>query len=84
MKIVKIYTTEVCPNCKALKEIISSQEVRYDEINMATPEALTELRMNDVFTTSAPVLQIGDVFLTVNDLFEGDEIKKESILESLK
>lgn len=42
---------------------------------MATPEALTELRVNGVFTLAAPVLQADDKFYTVDDLFDGDNIK---------
>jgi hypothetical protein len=42
---------------------------------MSTPEALTELRVNGVFTLAAPVLQADDKFYTVDDLFDGDNIK---------
>ncbi len=42
---------------------------------MATPEALTELRVSGVFTLTAPVLQVGEEFFTVEDLFEGDNLK---------
>jgi len=39
---------------------------------MSTPEALTELRINGVFTLSAPVLQADDKFYTVEELFSGE------------
>jgi hypothetical protein len=42
---------------------------------MATPEALTELRINGVFSLAAPVLQAGERFYTVQDLFEGEKLK---------
>jgi hypothetical protein len=54
---------------------------------MATPAALTELRMNGVFTMMAPVLQIGNKFHTYNDLFTQDRIdqnKMESLLKEGK
>jgi hypothetical protein len=41
-------------------------------MDMSTPEALTELRINGVFTLSAPVLQAGEDFYTVDELFSGD------------
>jgi len=43
--------------------------VPYKEVDMSTPAALAELRANGVFTTSAPVLKIGEKFLTSKDLF---------------
>ena len=67
---VKVYTTERCPRCKQLKGLLKSHEIAYEEVDMATPEALTELRMRDVFTISAPVLQIDDSVLTSKDLFD--------------
>ena len=41
---------------------------------MSTPEALTELRINGVFTLSAPVLQVEENFYTVEDLFTGETL----------
>jgi hypothetical protein len=49
---------------------------------MATPAALTELRMNGVFTMSAPVLQVGSRFFTTKELFNQEKID-QSRLESL-
>ena len=46
---------------------------------MATPAALTELRMNGVFTMAAPVLQIGNKFHTYNELFTQDRINQDKI-----
>ena len=46
---------------------------------MSTPEALTELRFNGVFTVTAPVLQINDTFLTYNELFHGEEVNSEKL-----
>jgi len=46
---------------------------------MSTPAALTELRANGVFTMMAPVLQVGDSFLTLEEMFDGDMIRKDVI-----
>ncbi len=51
---------------------------------MATPAALTELRMNGVFTMSAPVLQIGNRFYTVSDLFSQNRIDQGKLETLLK
>lgn len=50
---------------------------------MGTAEALTELRVNGVFTTSAPVLQVEDKFLKTDDLFDGSEVNKDSLSKFL-
>ncbi|MDK2833597.1 MAG: hypothetical protein PWR29_1436 [Methanolobus sp.] len=46
---------------------------------MSTPEALTELKFNGVFTMTAPVLQINDEFLTHKDLFKGPDVNLEAL-----
>ena len=81
---VKVYTTEKCPRCKQLKSLLKSHEIVYEEADMATPEALTELRMRDVFTISAPVLQIGDSFLTSKDLFDENGSIFDKVLDLLR
>jgi glutaredoxin len=71
----KIYSTKACSKCEQLKKALKSAGLQFDEIDMATPEALTELRINGVFTLSAPVLQLDERFYTIDDLFEGDQLK---------
>ncbi|MHC1635545.1 MAG: glutaredoxin family protein [Candidatus Methanospirareceae archaeon] len=78
---IKVYSTKNCPNCIKLKKFLQEEGVAYEEVDMGTAEALTELRMGGVFTLTAPVLQIGSVFLTYNDLFNGEQLKKERIKE---
>jgi len=75
-----VYTTERCPKCNKLKKFLEANSVLFEVAEMATPEALTELRFNGVFTMTAPVLQINDTFLTHEDLFRGEEVNSEQIL----
>jgi glutaredoxin len=84
---ILIYSTRNCPNCRVLKQFLVSKKVPFDEVDMATPAALTELRMNGVFTMAAPVLQIGNKFHTYSELFTQDRINHnmlESILSNAK
>jgi hypothetical protein len=48
--------------------------ISFENLDMTTPEALTELRINGVFTLSAPVLQVEDEFYTVEQLFGGETL----------
>ncbi len=82
MQGILIYSTKNCPNCRVLKQFLENKNVRFTEVDMATPAALTELRMNGVFTMAAPVLQIGNKFHTYNDLFTQERINQDK-LESL-
>ena len=81
MAIIKVFTTEICPNCKIVKEFLAAEGEAYKEVNITTAEALTELRMQGVFTLVTPVVQVGSTFLAGNDLFNGDELRKERIKE---
>lgn len=58
MQKISVYSTKLCPNCKMLKQLLGQENIQYKDIDMATPIGLTELRINSVFTMSAPVLQI--------------------------
>jgi glutaredoxin len=71
----RVYSTSTCPKCEQLKKALAEAKIGYDNMDMASPEALTELRVNGVFTLSAPVLQVEDRFYTVEDLFDGDRMK---------
>ncbi len=82
MQGILIYSTKNCPNCRVLKQFLENRSINFTEVDMATPAALTELRMNGVFTMAAPVLQIGNKFHIYNELFTQDRIN-ESKLESL-
>ncbi|HID19804.1 MAG TPA: glutaredoxin family protein [Methanophagales archaeon] len=81
---IRVYTTKICPNCKIVKEFLAAEGEEYKEVDITTVEALTELRMNGVFTLITPVVQIGSEFLTYNDLFNGDALRKEKINELIK
>jgi glutaredoxin len=85
MQEIHLYSTTNCPNCRVLKQFFETKNIQYKEIDMATPAALTELRMNGVFTMSAPVLQIGSSFFTTKELFSQEKIDRnrlESLLKS--
>ncbi len=77
---VVIYTTKTCPKCEQLKKVLSSKGVSFATADMSTPQALTELKFNGVFTMTAPVLQIGDEFLTHKELFNGPEVNLEALV----
>ena len=77
-----VYTTKICPNCKTLKQILKESGIVFAETDMTTPAALTELAMNNVFTMSAPVLQVQDNFYTVDDIMDGDSVDRQKV-ESL-
>jgi glutaredoxin len=70
-----VYSTKACPKCEQLKKVLKGWGAQFETIDMATPEALTELRINGVFTLAAPVLQADDKFYTIDDLFDGELIK---------
>ena len=75
-----VYTTERCPKCNKLKKFLEANSVPFEVADMSTPEALTELRFNGVFTVTAPVLQINSEFHTHEELFLGEEVNSEKIL----
>jgi len=78
-----VYSTPTCPRCEQLKAALKKAGLSFSSQDMSTPQALTELRVNGVFTLMAPVLQADESFYTVEDLFEGDSLRDlSSILKS--
>ena len=57
-----IYSTKLCSNCKALKQLLEKENVQYKNINMTT-------------TMSAPVLQIDSKFYTTQDIIDQYKVK---------
>ncbi len=82
MRNIQVYSTSNCPNCRVLKQLLERMNVQYKEVDMATPAALTELRMNGVFTMAAPVLQVDNKFYTYGELFSQERLDN-SRLDSL-
>ncbi|NMC09357.1 MAG: NrdH-redoxin [Methanothrix sp.] len=71
----RVYSTHSCPKCEKLKKELTQAGISFENMDMSTPEALTELRVNGVFTLSAPVLQVEEKFYTVEELFTGESLK---------
>ncbi|MCX6669682.1 MAG: NrdH-redoxin [Methanothrix sp.] len=70
----RVYSTNSCPKCEQLKKALAKAGISFENLDMTTPEALTELRISGVFTLSAPVLQVEEKFYTVEDLFEEERL----------
>lgn len=68
MSNIRVYSKKNCVNCDALKNLLDKKSIIYNTVRIDTPEALTELRVNGVFTMSAPVLQIDNKFFTMEDM----------------
>jgi glutaredoxin len=80
---VTVYTLEDCPHCEMLKEYLQENNIAYREEDMGSAGPLTELRLHGVFVREAPVLRIGDTFLTSTDLFTREDIKKDALASIL-
>ena len=75
-----IYTLEFCPNCDTLKHFMKEKAVPFQERDLSTAESLTELRINGVFVSEAPVLQRDTRFLTSAEMFSQGAIREEQVI----
>jgi glutaredoxin len=83
MQKIIVYTTKTCPKCEQVKKELTKRGISFDTADMSTPEALTELKFNGVFTMTAPVLQINDTFLTHKEIFKGPDVNMNAIVPLL-
>ena len=74
-----VYTLEHCPNCDLLKGYLKKSGRTFLERDLSTAESLTELRLNGVFVSEAPVLQKSDDFYTSADLFPAGKLDGEHL-----
>lgn len=70
-----------CPNCEILEKLLEINDIGFASINIATPEALTELAFRDsCFPKFTPVLQRGDgVFYKQLWKIHGEELDIDMI-----
>ena len=76
---VIVYRLEFCPNCELLKAYLNERGAEYAEEDMSSAAALTELRVNGVFASEAPVLRKGETFLTSAELFAGGAVNRAAV-----
>ena len=81
---ILVYSKKDCPNCEMLKQLLKKENIQHKVVNIFTPEAMTELAMNDVITRSAPVLQIDNKFYTTRELCKNDIIDQNLVKEIIK
>ncbi|HIH70384.1 glutaredoxin family protein [Methermicoccus shengliensis] len=81
---VKVYTTSVCPRCRALKRFLSEMGVEFTEESLEQPETVAELRINGVFVMEAPVLQVDDTYYTPEELFEDEVLNEQLVRRALQ
>ncbi|MBP2132515.1 glutaredoxin [Methanomicrobium sp. W14] len=74
---IVVYSLENCPNCEMLKSFLKENGFLYEELDLADPANMTELRLNNVFVREAPVLQVNDKFLTSQELFDNGSVRDE-------
>jgi hypothetical protein len=79
-----VYTLEFCPNCDTLKHYLRQKAMPFQERDLSTAESLTELRINGIFVTEAPVLQQAARFLTSADMFAAGALQEEKVLHFLE
>jgi len=74
-----VYSLEDCSQCEALKSFLRREGYSFTEEDMGSAAALTDLRMNGIFTMEAPVLRKGERFLTTDDLFTAGKLREDII-----
>lgn len=68
-----IFSVDNCPKCEQLKSAIPEGD--YQIKDMSKPEVLADLRCNEIFTMSAPILQVNDQFYTIRELFKNNDLQ---------
>lgn len=81
MTIVIYVKMKGCSICKALENFLKKENLPFKTVDIETAIAFTELTINDVFTTMAPVLQVDNNFYKANTFsngitFQPDKVRK--------
>jgi methionine-S-sulfoxide reductase len=62
-KRVKVFATPGCTGCRAVKELLKSKNVEFEEIDMAADENARNFVIEKTGHISSPIVQIGDEFI---------------------
>jgi glutaredoxin len=84
VSIVIVYSAPLCGHCMKLKEFLQLNDIRFEEKDIRTAESLTDFRVNGCFSIGAPVLRIGDQFLSDKQLFEGEDLQENVLMQILE
>jgi hypothetical protein len=84
-----VYSREKNPQCEELKEVLDEGGVRYHEVDIRNPEAITELRKNGCYALEPPVLQVvhasrSHQLLTNDDLFWDGRLIREAVMDVMQ
>jgi len=84
-----VYSSEKHPQCEELKDVLDEGGIHYHEVDIRTPEAVTELRRNGCFALEPPVLRIvhaskSGMLLNNDDLFWDGRLVREAVFDVLQ
>ena len=84
-----IYSSKNHQQSEELKGALREQGIKYKEINIQNPEAITTLRNNGCLSMEPPVIQViyGQMkmnFFTNDDLFRDGKLVREAVVDLVK
>jgi len=82
--ILKVYTTQICPKCRRLKNFLFDKGIEFEVMDMEDANTMTELFSHGVYTFNAPVLQIENAFLLTETMFNGVDLREDFIMKTIK
>jgi glutaredoxin len=80
--IVTVYSLPDCPKCDELKAYLNNRKIEYKALWFNT-EVQTDFIMMNMFG-NPPILTVRDKIKPSEELFEGDALKKELLMEIMK
>jgi|WetSurMetagenome_2_1015567.scaffolds.fasta_scaffold1503032_2 glutaredoxin 3 len=81
---VTLYSLPNCPNCRQLHNWLAEHVRHFDIKDLASPEVLTEMRINGFFDLSAPVLKVAEMYYLAGWLFRDGKLQEEKLQGVLK
>jgi hypothetical protein len=81
-----VYSSEKNRLCEELKGALNEQGIKYKEISIQNPDAISTLRNNGCFSMEPPVIQVNSGqmkmnFFTNDDLFWDGKLVREAVAD---
>ena len=76
---VTVYSLPDCPRCETLKAFLAERGIEF-KARWFDTEAQTEFIMRNMFG-NPPILELGDRAEPSENLFDGEAIKEEAVME---
>ena len=80
---IVVYTSSSCPKCAMLKKWFENKNADFEEKSLEDVDVMADLVMRNIVVLSSPALEVEGTVYTEYQIFDGDGLVGNKVLEIL-